>query len=1244
MNFYAGSEGLDSTLWNQGVMQIFPKQYSYKQLNDAYNKLVKANDSLRITMKRTQSGIVMQLNEYEYTEYPFWSLLSEKELNEVSRNFLNEPIDVYGRLVKCAVFQTPYSSGIMISGHHAVVDGYSAFVMAEHINNYLQDAEFIPEAYQHYMEYVEAEERHKSTKRYLNDCKFWKEKFSLKPTCTLFEQRNAVPDFASSEVNYTITNSFFDKVKAFCEVNSISVQTYFNTVYAEYIHRTCSAENFTIGVPILNRTTTAELNTIGLYMHIVPLVVNITDESFLEHALKIEDSQLTLFRHQKMTQYDIKKVLTNDGFDINQLFDIVCDYQEFDCSESYEIKLPYSNYLSVPIEIHLQSFGQEKHNLKIRYRTSMFSEEEIQRMLNSIMNIAADALENPHKKISELETVSQCEKQKILYDFNNTAHDYGIPDNSTLYSLFEKTAKENKDKICITTAEKSLSFGELLNISEALDEKIRNITKGNKSVIAVIADRSAEMYAAIYGIIRGGNAYLPVSPDYPEERIEYILENSKAALAVVQDKFCKYASNVPCINMTELIENRSFSQVNLLCAATEDDTAYVIYTSGSTGNPKGAEISHKSAVNRILWMHDKYPLGADGIILQKTPYTFDVSVWEIFWWGICGGSLAVSKPGEHFLPGKILDEVYNNKVTHLHFVPSVFELFLNYLESHKDECYKFDSVRYVFLSGEALSASLIRRFYALYSCEKVSLHNLYGPTECAVDVTYYDCTPEDIDPVPIGKPIYNTSVYVVDKYMHPVPTGVKGELCIGGVNVGKGYLGNPELTAEKFIDNPFGKGKLYKTGDLAFWREDGEIVFCGRIDGQVKLGGQRIEIGEIEAVIGSVYGVDNAAVILRKINGRDMLAAFYCGTEAEEMHIKDKCLKKLPKYMVPSVFVRVDELPLNPSGKLDRKALSEINIDIENRQQYEAPINDSERFVCDAFGKVLSKKHIGRYSDFFENGGTSLSMISLLSESGFEKITAAEFMRNSTPEKLALLINNKKESEFEYLEPLSAERDSDKALILLPFAGGGAEAYGNFVKSLKKENGKISIYFVRYLHSVKECEEAAEEIKNILKDKKLFFYSHCVGSAVALQIIRSLEKQEISVSHYFAGASIPPSKPIKKNIWNIVPDKFLGKILMSAGARLDILSKDKTAELLKTFRKDTDFANISFAQSNVKINAPMSIVINKKDIFTKNYKQALDIWKKYSADVCEVFYIDSLSHYFQSDDSDELIRIIEPLL
>ncbi len=1223
---------------------VFDKSYDIEKMSEAVNELYRINDALRIRLVSDGGKISQYVDDFSLKDIETVSFTDKQQFHDFAQAQAYEPLDIYGSLCEIKILSSPYFSGILYKLHHIIADAWTLALLASQFNRILNGKDVVAYSYK---EYMEEDGTYLISKRYLKDKEFYIDRFKKCSEPVYISEKN-VKTNSAKRITFSLNKATSSSIYGFTENKQVSPATFFLTAISVYLNRIKNnCESFYIGLPIINRTGTVEKNTAGLFINTAPTLIETeNNKSFSENIDNIEVAVMTAMRHQKFTYEDVMSALKDEFGFTGNLYDVIFSYQNAQIDgESFESTWYHNGIQNESLQIHIDDRDNTKgFKIHYDYQTEKFTENDIEKLHNHLFNLISDAIADPDKKITDLEMLSDVEK-KILYEFNNTNYSYNIPNNSTLYSLFEKTAKENPDNICITTAERNIIFSELHHISEKLDTELRGITKGEKSVIAVISERSVEMYAAIYGIIRGGNAYLPIDPNYPQERIDYILENSNAKAVIAQGKFCHLAGNVPCIDMTAFIENAdSNTSVTYEYAAEPDDTAYVIYTSGSTGNPKGARVSHKSAVNRILWMHDKYPLRTNGVILQKTPYTFDVSVWELFWWGISGGSLAASKPGEHFLPAKILEEVQNKKVTHLHFVPSVFELFLKYLEAHKDELHKFDSVRYVFLSGEALSADLVRRFYKLYDFEKVTLHNLYGPTECAVDVTYYDCAPSDTDPVPIGKPIYNTQIHILDKYLKPVSTGVMGEICIAGVNVGQGYLNNSVLTNEKFINNPFREGKLYRTGDNGYWREDGNIIFCGRKDGQIKLNGQRIETGEIESVICELNDIDSVAVIVKKIQQGDVLVAFYAGKNDCEKIIREHCLSRLPKYMVPGAIERLDSLPLNQNGKLDRKILSDTHITFTKSDENDKPINETEKLICKAFETVLSTENIGRNSDFFDMGGTSISMISLLGEEGFENITAAEFMRNPTPSKLSRIMHNRSIETLEYLEPLHIAENSERVIILLPFAGGGAEAYSNFVNTLKNTDSRISVYFIRYLHSSSECEEAANEILEVLNGKEISLYSHCVGSSVALYILNKLEKELGPVKHYFAGASIPPKKPSKNNIWNIVPNAVLRFILLKAGADFSGLNRRKTDVLLKEFRKDTDFANIGFFEFGEKIKTPVSVIISKNDIFTKNYTEAEKLWLKYFDDVCGVHFIDTKSHYFQRDNAKNLIDVILKLI
>ena len=1213
----------DSAMYN--VSYAFKvDEVNKERLEYAVNKLIARHESLRTHFENIEGTIYQVIDEN--------ADIKVEDIPEENLGAFVKPFE----LEKSPLMRVGCNNNtVVIDMHHIVVDGETMPVLFKELNELYMGRE-LPETTQ-YGEFAVEQTDAQSSEKY------WLETFAEEvPTLELPVDypRGAIQSFEGSVHYEIIEKSLHERIEEKCKDRGITPYVYYMACYSILLSKLSGSEDITVGTPISGRKS-RYLNTVGMFVNTIALRNKPEGNKKIAELLReIRDNSIEAIANQNYPFGELVKKLSIEVGGRNPLFDVMLAYQSFEMTDitfnDRKVELIPLVTKAAKCDMSFSVLPRKTDVvLAVEYCTKLFKEEKISRFTKMYLDLLELCL-NDEEYIKDV-SVTDVE---LLETFNRTEYTYKIPEESTLYSLFEKTSEENKDKVCIKANDEEITFADFKKYAEKIDSRVREITKQEKTVIAVICERSFEMYGAVYGIIRGGNAYLPIDPNYPQDRIDYILENSNAKAVIVQDKFCGLAGKVPCIDATAVFDsNEEVEETKVL--ALPEDTAYVIYTSGSTGNPKGAKISHKSAINRILWMDDFYPLEEDDVILQKTPYTFDVSVWELFWWGITGRVLCASKPDEHFLPAKILEETEKNKVTHLHFVPSVFDLFLTYLENNPEEQDKFNSVKYVFLSGEALTANHIKRFYNTYDYNKVKLHNLYGPTECAVDVSYYACTPTDVDPVPIGKPIYNTQLYIVDKYLNPTPIGVIGELCIAGVNVGQGYLNSPELTAEKFIDNPFGEGKLYKTGDLAYWRDDGNIVFCGRIDGQVKLNGQRVEIGEIESVINDINGVSSVAVIVKKINNRDILVAFYSGEKDCNEAIKDICADKLPKYMVPGVIQRLEEMPLNPSGKLDRKALSQLEVEIITSAENEVPQNDLESFICNSFERVLNLKNIGRNSDFFEFGGTSLSMITLLSEKEFENITAAEFMRNSTPAKLAITMGKKQEEiMFDYLEPLYVPSNAKNSLILLPFAGGGAESYSNFVSSMKRRRDDIAIYFIPYLHSMEECDDVVEEINKNLNNTDIFVYSHCVGSALALKLLGMLEKAGVKIVHYFAGASIPPEKTTSKNIWNNVPDNVLKRILLKAGAEFSGLSDEKITEKLKKFRKDTDFANICFTEINGKVNTPVSVIISKKDMFTRNYKKCKKLWGIYAENIDSVHFIDANTHYFQRNNSNELVEWI----
>jgi surfactin family lipopeptide synthetase A len=531
-------------------------------------------------------------------------------------------------------------------------------------------------------------------------------------------------------------------------------------------------------------------------------------------------------------------------------------------------------------------------------------------------------------------SLTEEEKKKLLYYFNDT--DAEFERDRTVLHFFLDQVKKRPGAAAVLFKQQQMTYAQLSEKAARLAFLLRAKGVGPGTIVAIMEERSLEMMTGLFAIKMAGGAYLPIDPHGPVKRARLVLNDSGAPIVITQGKF---VDKIEAGNNSEVINLDDPASYPAADAADNDpapvnaptDLAYVIYTSGSTGQPKGTMIQHRSLVNRLNWMQKKYPISEEDTLMQKTPIVFDVSVWELFWWSMTGASLCVMLPGFERFPQAIVETAENARVTVMHFVPSMMSVFLEYIE-HSGDAARLGCLKQVFVSGEALKPAHVARFNAtLYRRSKTRLTNLYGPTEATVDVTYFDCRPgEEEKIIPIGKPIDNTRMIIVDVNDHLCPVGVAGELCISGIGVARGYLNRPQLTHEKFVDCPFyADSKMYKTGDHAKWLPDGNIEFLGRMDHQVKIRGLRIELGEIESILSAHPAVSDCAVLVKESSETIVIlkAFLVAKTELAEENQLPKEFKKylkpiLPEYMIPGEYRVLEALPLTDNGKVDRKRLA----------------------------------------------------------------------------------------------------------------------------------------------------------------------------------------------------------------------------------------------------------------------------------------------------------------------------------
>ncbi len=797
--------------------------------------------------------------------------------------------------------------------------------------------------------------------------------------------------------------------------------TLFMTLLAAFgtiLHRYTGQEDILIGSPIAGRNQIETEGLIGFFVNTLAIRTNLSgNPSFRQLLTQVREVTLEAYFHQDLPfEKLVEELQPERDLSHSPLFQVMFAFHNTP-RELWELP----GLTITPLEIHSGAakfeltldLEETSEGIKggIEYNTDLFDATTIARMLGHFQTLLAGIVANPEQHLSDLPLLTTTERHQQLFEWNNTQADYDL--SQCLHQLFEAQVEKTPDAIAVKFADKHFTYSELNSRANQLANYLQTCGVQPNVLVAICIERSLEMVVGLLGILKAGGAYVPLDPEYPQERIAYMLQDCQAKVLLTQKNLVENlptSSQKLCLDTDwETISQQSDTNPNSRVKPV--DLAYVIYTSGSTGKPKGAMNTHRGICNRLLWMQDAYKLTATDSVLQKTPFSFDVSVWEFFWPLLTGARLVMAQPGGQRDATYLINTIAEEEITTLHFVPSMLQIFL---ETRGLERCK--SLKRVFCSGEALPVDLQERFFERMGCE---LHNLYGPTEAAIDVTFWQCQRENtLKSVPIGRAIANTQLYILDSHLQAVPLGAIGELYIGGVGVARGYLNRPELTAERFISHPFKEGeKLYKTGDLARYLPDGNIEYIGRIDHQVKIRGFRIELGEIETLLAQHPTIQQTVVTARVDNPENQRLVAYIVPHPEQTPNTDELRhflkQQLPEYMVPSAFVLLDTLPLTPNGKIDRRALpapDSTRLDSENT--YIAPRDELEFQLTKIWEQILGVQPIGVRDNFFELGGHSILAVKLFwqIEKTFSKnLPLAILFQSGTVEALAKIISQEED-------------------------------------------------------------------------------------------------------------------------------------------------------------------------------------------------------------------------------------------
>lgn len=803
-------------------------------------------------------------------------------------------------------------------------------------------------------------------------------RFELKPT---------------GQPNKTITNNYDLGKELRKELEEVAEKlnvSFKHLCYAAFIFslkRTTYESDLTVGVISNSRPLILDgEELLGCFLNTVPFRVKIEEGlTWKEYITLVDNKLIDLKYHECIPFYKILEFIDEKTIDENPVFDVKLNYIDFRAYNEFESddddfqeKLSedsQESYLSENTPLNLTICAQnEDFMLNLIYSTAFLEADEPDRLFCYVKNTLEQIVKDVDGKQKADNILIKDEYFKLTEQFNDT--EVSFENNTTILNLFKKQVKESPDNLAVTFGDESLTYKELDEISNLLAHKLIGMGVKHESLVPISVDRSLEMIVGILAILKAGGAYVPIDPTFVQKRIDYILDDIKSQFVLTQNQYDN-KFKIPKLFLDDLSSYNKCSKLSPNIKVEGTSLAYVFYTSGTTGKPKGVMNSHEGVYNNLLWIKNQFDVNAKDHILQKTNFCFDVSVWELILPIISGARIVFAKPESHKDPKYIEKLIIDEHITLATFVPSMLTIFLMGVENFNE-----GKLRNIIAIGEELKLSTVRDFKV--KLPNVQLHNLYGPTEAVIAVTSINISNYTGNKVPIGKPGANTKLYIVNNQNEIQPTGVKGELLIGGVQVARGYLNKPELTSEKFIKDPFNPNsdyKLYKTGDFARWLPDGTIEFLGRIDNQIKLRGNRIELGEIEFNLSNHSAIETAIVMLREYNETPQIVAYYLSNQKELLNIdllKDYLKKSLPEYMIPTYFVELDELPLSSNGKLNRTLLP--NPEVLRLASHVNPSNKTEELLLGVWSDILKveKDKISVTTSFFNIGGNSLSAITLV--------------------------------------------------------------------------------------------------------------------------------------------------------------------------------------------------------------------------------------------------------------------------
>lgn len=1087
-----------------------------ERLQKVLAELIVRHEALRTSFEMTESGPVQRVHAAASPEIIYFE--AEPDGIDIIMKEFVKPFDL-GKppLFRVGLVKLNHQHLLLFDMHHIISDGTSVGIM---INEFvkLYNGEKLPELRLQYTDYSEWQDKALGAEIIKKEEEYWLKQFEGEiPVLNLPTDypRPSMRSFEGRSIQFGLGGICLEKLRSLARETETTLYMVLLAAYNVVLSKYTGQEDIVVGSPIAGRPHTDLEGIVGIFINTIPMRNRPErNKTFKEFLLEVKENAIKAYENQDY-QFDelVEKLNLHRDFSRNPIFDAMFVLHNIGMLEAAVAGLEFSPYTmenkTAKFDITLAAVEEpDTLDFTLEYSTKLFNEASMKRLAMHFTNVLERVAERPGEKLHAIDILSDAEKKMVLSDFNATAVQY--PEEETIHSLFEKQVEQSPDSTALVAGDRCLTYRELNNRSNQLARLLRKRGVEPDSIVGIMVERSLEMLVAMLGVLKAGGAYLPIDPEYPIDRISYMLEDSKAPVLIIGEKYKAQLEYKGEVIYAEELAGFKGESGNPTPIGTPENLAYVIYTSGSTGKPKGVMIEHRAINNFIKGITDLIEFPAGRAILALTTISFDIFVLETLLPLTKGLKVVLADEKEQRDAMLLSHVITKNCVDMLQATPSRLQLLLN--DRKAAEC--LSKIKTLMVGGEALPEALLKE---LKQACGGRIYNMYGPTETTVWSTVKELTAENR--ISIGRPIANTRIYIADSSMNPSPVGVPGELYIGGDGLARGYLNNPELTQERFIDNPFiPGGKIYRTGDLARWQPDGNIEFLGRVDYQVKIRGYRIELGEIESAINEQEGVVEAAVLVRENRtGGSSLCAYVVLDKTDVQSIRSGIKKKLPDYMLPSNYIVLDKLPLTPNGKVNRQALlkQQPPEDTENRIP---PRNFHDKAIADIWQEILDLEEVYIDDDFFEIGGNSINIIQVAGriKSVLDvDITIADIMANRTILELSELITGGGSSNGQFKCVFKINRSKSPKNIFI-IHGGDADIYyyRHLAKLLEDE---YSVYGIqpKGLNGEEPFQESfyhmlydyINEIRMIQSEGPYIIAGYCIGGYLCNDIVNILEIQ-----------------------------------------------------------------------------------------------------------------------------------------